>query len=371
MTTIGILGGSGEAGHVIAELLAVREDLDLVLMGRDEAKLASYCQSENPHLTTRTVDALDTENLREALADIDLLIVAAPLIDHVQQIAEVALETKTHWLDLLMDSPAKVEAFEELGPRFTEAGLKLISGTGIHPGLPAAMIRTLTKKIDSPIGTQVAMMMSVDWRKYSFTAETAAEASREISMMKAAGWVEGKYQNFSWTNPKAVRRVDFGSPFGVREAFMMELEEIKRIHDLFPDLKEAAMMMAGTHVFVDYVVLPLCLVLLKLGFARRAQKLFWWGWTSFAKAPYGTVLLADAWDDGEDMVRLSVAHKDGYWLTAAVAAATTRQLIDSMADITGYHQAALIVDPEKLLDDIQNMGARVKNFTGKQNYDPV
>jgi len=363
--TIGILGGSGEAGHIIAELLAEREDLTLILMGRDASKFPT---ENHPRMSTRVVDALVPDDLRVTLGDIDLLIVAAPLLDHIQQVAQVALETKTHWLDLLMDTPAKIEAMKQLGPQFEKAKLQLISGTGIHPGLPAALIRAVTKKIDSPIGAQVAMMMSVDWRKYSFTKETAEEASREISMMKSAGWVEGKYQSFSWVNPQAVRRVDFGSPFGKREAFMMELEEIKAIRETLPELKEAAMLMAGTHFFVDYVVLPLCMLLLKFGRRERAQKLFWWGWTSFQKAPYGTVLIADAWDSGEEMVRLTVAHKDGYWLTAAVAAASANQFIDSPQEFLGYHQSASIVDEAKLLADLEEYGARVKNFSGKQEY---
>ncbi|MDR0489000.1 MAG: saccharopine dehydrogenase NADP-binding domain-containing protein [Propionibacteriaceae bacterium] len=369
MKRIGILGGSGETGHIIAELLLARDDVEVVLLGRNEDSLSAVAETlKNSRVLTRVVNATQPEPLREALLDLDLLIVAAPMLNHLSTVAQAALETKTNWLDVLMDSPEKIETLKALSPEFEKEGLQIISGSGIHPGLPGAMIRAIAGTLEPPKGAQVGILMSIDWRKYNPRTETADEFAYEICQMRSGGWFDGEYKTLSWLSPKGLRRIDYGTPFGILDSVVMELEEIRRIREVVPTLDHAAMAMSGRHPVADYFVTPIALLLSKLGRLKAAARFFWWGWTTFQTPPYRTVLIADVWDDSDKMERLTISHEDGYWLTAAVGAATAHQIIDSRIEGLGYHHAALAVEPSQLVEDLTTFGATVKRFSGKQEY---
>ena len=56
---------------------------------------------------------------------------------------------------------------------------------------------------------------------------------------------------------------------------------------------------------------------------------------------------------------LRLTHPDGYWLTAAAAAACLLQWSDGSLREPGLRLQALAVDPGRLLRDLQRMGAGV------------
>ncbi len=54
---------------------------------------------------------------------------------------------------------------------------------------------------------------------------------------------------------------------------------------------------------------------------------------------------------------LRITHPDGYWLTAAAAAACLLQWQDGSLREPGVHLQALAADPARLLRDLHAMGA--------------
>ena len=56
---------------------------------------------------------------------------------------------------------------------------------------------------------------------------------------------------------------------------------------------------------------------------------------------------------------LRITHPDGYWLTAAAAAACLLQWPDGSLREPGVHLQALATDPARLLRDLHRMGAEV------------
>jgi len=63
-------------------------------------------------------------------------------------------------------------------------------------------------------------------------------------------------------------------------------------------------------------------------------------------------------------VRLSVRYDEGgYWLTAAVAAATTLQCLDGTIAEPGVHIEGLVTDPVRLLSELQAWGAKVEGLS--------
>ena len=362
MKTVAVLGGSGVSGRAIAEWLLASKGTNVRLLGRTEAKLRAAAESLNDQrVTIRVVDAKDQVGLREALHGTELIVVAAPVLDQCAAVAQTALDAGVNWLDILIDTGPKLKALTAIAPLFERAGLSLITGSGVHPGLPGVMARAIAGHYAALQKVEIGMLMSVDWNKYDFTAETANEFVVEGLNFKSAGWVRGEYHKYLWIDPRAVRRIDFGTPFGKRGCVLMELEEIHGLKQLYPGLEMAYLAIAGFSPLVDWVIMPASMVMMAVSKKTipTATRILWKGLRRSAKPPYGITVTMTASGDGNDAVKLAVRHEDGYWLTAAVAGATARQMLDGTVTAKGLHSAALVVDAHQLLADIEAAGAEL------------
>ena len=359
MNRVAILGGSGVVGRAVAKLLLARDDTSVVLLGRTEAKLQQTADTLGVgRAVVRPVDATDQPTLTAALADADLLIVAAPLLGHLDRLLQSALDSSTDWLDVLLDVGSKEKAVADFAGRFERAGLRLITGAGVHPGLPGAMARAVAAEFSRVESVRAGLLMSVDWGRYDFTDDTAREFSAELLNFAAAGWVGGRYRSFSWVDPRVYRRVDFGPPFGARGCALMELREIRLLPDQFPGLAEAWLAAAGFAPVVDWLVMPAALAMAKLSkrLAAPASRWLFRSLRRHAKPPFGIVVTMDVAGAGHEPIRLRVSHPDGYLLTAAAVAATAAQQLDGVIARPGARHAALAVDPHRLLADLGGLG---------------
>lgn len=83
------------------------------------------------------------------------------------------------------------------------------------------------------------------------------------------------------------------------------------------------------------------------------------GMGTFHKPPYRVELQVQAagLKDGRPAtVRSSVAHPDGYELTAIPVVATLLQHLDGVARKTGLWMMGHVVDPRRLIGDMEKMG---------------
>ena len=362
MKTVAVLGGSGVSGRGIAEWLLADEGTDVRLLGRTETKLRAVADSiDDPRVTIKVVDTKDQISLRAALKGASLIVVAAPILDQCAAVAQTALDTGVNWLDILIDTGPKLKALTAIAPLFERAGLSLITGSGVHPGLPGVMARAIAGHYATLQKVEVGMLMSVDWSKYGFTDETANEFVVEGMSFKTAGLVRGAYRKYWWIDPRALRRVDFGAPFGKRGCVLMELEEIRGLKQLYPGLDTAYMAIAGFSPLVDWVIMPAGMAMMAVSkkAVPTATRMFWNGLRRSAKPPFGITVTMTASGDGNDPVKLVVRHEDAYWLTSAVAGATARQMLDGVITAKGLHSAALMADAHQLLADIEAAGAEL------------
>jgi len=87
----------------------------------------------------------------------------------------------------------------------------------------------------------------------------------------------------------------------------------------------------------------------------------------YGRPPYGAVWQVEAEGEltdgpaagGATSAGLRLSHPDGYWLTAAAAAACLLQWLDGSLREPGVHLQALAVDPARLRRDLQRMGVRL------------
>ncbi len=96
--------------------------------------------------------------------------------------------------------------------------------------------------------------------------------------------------------------------------------------------------------------------------ASRYARLLAGALRRYGRPPYGVVWQVEAEGEmtgGATSAGLRLAHPDGYWLTAAAAAACLLQWLNGSLREPGVHLQALAVDPARMLRDLQRMGVQL------------
>ena len=363
MTRILIAGGYGYTGRLLAYHLRARSDAEIILAGRHREKAQAYAEELNAEfggerVSARRVDLASARSLHEALHDVDLLVVAAPTTQHAETVIQAALDADVDYLDVQLGT-RKLALLNERTAAIERSGRCFITEAGFHPGLPAALVRYAAAKLDRLDAAIVAGYLNMKDVSYTEGVDELMELFRNYQ-----GQV---YKEGRWTKAGTydVRTVDFGGEVGERRCYSMFLEELRILPDRYPALQEAGFYMAGTHWFVDGVITPLVMLGLKLAPRRGVRplgKLLWWSMQAFARPPYRVQLKVEASGEKEGVPStgsVSVAHADGYALTAIPVAACLLQYLDGSARRPGLWMMGHLVEPERLFDDMERMGVRV------------
>jgi hypothetical protein len=371
-----VLGGYGTTGRVLAELLLARSRADVVLAGRRlgeaERAAAELSQDYPGRVSARVADARDAGSLAQAFADVDVVAVAASVLACSDVVVEAALRAGTDYFDLLMPGELKHDALERLRPSIAAAGRCFITDGGIHPGLSAPVIRALAPAFGRLERAEVGALLRADWAAYEFSVATIEEFVDEMLTYRMEALRDGLWTRVAWRD--ATRTFDFGPPFGHERCALMAMSELRGLPELIPSLRDCAFYVSGFNPVVDNVMLPVGYVAVK--YARETlgmpyAELLTWSLKRFSRPPYGTVWQVEAEGELRGMrgeaghrgrAGLRVSHPDGYWLTAASAAACLLQYLDGSLRTPGVHLQALAVDPARFLRDLVALGARLESF---------
>jgi saccharopine dehydrogenase-like NADP-dependent oxidoreductase len=136
-----LIVGAGKIGQVAAELLAHSGDYRVTLADRSLAALSDGPRSD--HLNPSALDVADGAALRQALHGQFAVLSAAPFHLTVQ-IAEAALATGTHYLDLTEDV-ASTRRIRELAQGASTA---FIPQCGLAPGFISIVAADLARRFD-------------------------------------------------------------------------------------------------------------------------------------------------------------------------------------------------------------------------------
>jgi saccharopine dehydrogenase (NAD+, L-lysine-forming) len=369
--TVLVLGGYGTTGRTLSELLLEHGDADVVLAGRSREKgeraAAELRERFSGRVTARVADAADAASLARAFAGVDLVAVAASVLAHAGAVAEAALDAGADYFDLLLSGEAKLAALERLRPRLEGEGRCFITDGGIHPGLSAAMIRALAPAFGRLERADVGGLLRADWNAYAFHTSTIHEFASELADYRVEALRDGVWTRLPWRD--AMRSFDFGAPYGRERCTIMSMQELRRLPEQIPALRECAFYVSGFNPVVDNLFLPLGMVVMKLSpgtLGRSYARLLTWGLRKYGRPPYGTVWQVEAEGEprkgpagGAASAGLRLAHPDGYWLTSAAAAACLLQWMDGSLSEPGLHLQALAVEPARMLRDLQRMGAAI------------
>jgi saccharopine dehydrogenase (NAD+, L-lysine-forming) len=164
--------------------------------------------------------------------------------------------------------------------------------------------------------------------------------------------------------------MDFGEVFGKQYCAPMLLEEMRLLPQMSPTLMETGFYVGSFNWVVDWLIMPLTLVAMKLAphvALKPMARWMRWGLNTFSKPPYGTLLKVEATGnkDGQPkFMNFAIAHPDGYMFTAIPVAACLLQYLDGTIADPGVWLQAHIVEPNRLMRDMQRMGITVRKMNG-------
>lgn len=200
MKKVLVYGSYGYTGELIVEH-AVREGLQLVLAGRDEAKLKA--QAEKYNLPFRAFDLSEAKKLDAALQEVDAVLhCAGPFSLTYRQMTEACIRNKKHYLDI----SGEIEEFEGLALMDEEAnnaGVMLLPGGGFDVVPSDCLIAYTAEKLPSAIDLKI-YIKSIGGGLSRGTARSGIENSHRQGRIRR----DGKIVNVP--NVWDTQYVDFG-----------------------------------------------------------------------------------------------------------------------------------------------------------------
>ncbi len=360
-----ILGGYGNAGRLIAELLLQEEpSIQLLIAGRDLTRAAQLANELNARSDTHrvsacAVDASNPQMLQSAVTGIHLVIVASSTSNFVPNVAAAAIASGSDYLDIQLSSAAKLEVLRSLQSHIEQAGCCFITDGGFHPGVPAALVRYAAGHFDTIERATVSSYLRINWRDYSFSETTMTEMIEEFQHYRPLIFQQGNWRECGWT---FYRRFDFGAPWGKKYCAPMMLEEMRSLPERLPSLQETGFFVAGFNWFTDYVLMMPLMLAVKL-FPRQRAKLsahiFLTSLKAFSRPPFITLLQTEACGRKNGIVRSwrsLLSHQDPYLLTAAPVVACVLQYLHGGIRKPGLWWQANVVEPRQFISDLQRLG---------------
>lgn len=370
--TLLLLGGYGNAGRPVAELLLkfTPGHVRLAIAGRSLSKATAFTEDLNRRHEGNRVDAVladasDQASLETAFRGASMVVVLSSTSQYTENVARAALEAGADYYDIILSSE-KLAVLQKLSPKIQESPDRIfITEGGFHPGLPAAMVRYVATKFDEIRTAEIGSVIWVDWRKVEMSDSTLEEMIVEFANMKSIIYVDGKWKDVGMMTSS--KYMDFGNPIGRQYGVPWLFEELKPLPQEIPSLQQVAFYIGGLNWFVDYVLSPIIVLWQKLSpKAGRLLlgKMLHWGLKTFQKGePFITVLQLESRGvtNGQDRRGvLRISHQDAYILTAIPVVATILQYLDGdLRRSGGLSYQGLVVEPKRFLKDLEILGADV------------
>lgn len=372
-----ILGGYGNTGTALAHWLLKKSNARLVIAGRHLEKAAVLAEKLNQdfggnRVSAVSVDASDLVSLKNAFSGIDIVVMASSTTQYTAQVATAALEARAGYLDIQYSSK-KLALLNSMSQAIQQAGCCFITDGGFHPGLPAFMVRYVAQSLDRIVSARVGSVIKEDWNHLEVGEAAINELVELINDYEMSVYKHGKWQKVGFFDMSDYIRMDFGGEFGKQYCAPMLLAEMRILPEVFPSLVETGFYVGSFNWFVDWVVMPLALFLVKLwprAAVRPAGRWMYWGLKKFSKPPYGTMLKVEAVGEKDGRLKtaqLTISHPDGYQFTAIPMAACLLQYLDGSINRPGLWMQAHVVEPNRFMSDMQAMGITIQRNEGGGN----
>jgi short subunit dehydrogenase-like uncharacterized protein len=185
---IAVYGATGYTGRLVATELA-RAGADLVLSGRNPAKLETLASQLDADPAVRPAALDDPAALRALFADCAVVVdCAGPFVHFGEPVLAAAIDAQAHYLDTTGEQPYMRMAFERYGASAADAGVAVVPAMGFDY-VPGDMIASLTAR---GMGELDELSVHYCWQGFTPSQGTARSAV-EILGGSGVEWRDGAW----------------------------------------------------------------------------------------------------------------------------------------------------------------------------------
>jgi saccharopine dehydrogenase-like protein len=352
------VGGYGATGKAVASELMKSGDSEILIGGRDAAKLKSVAADLGSRVSAAPLDVLNARSLDEFCARCSTIVNCGGPVTLLQdRVAQAALRGHCHYVD-----PAGMSVVKE--PMLTrvreivDLGLSFVVSAGWTPGLtellPAHAHAQAKAKMDSIESVNVYFSDSGEWSDNALL--DGVRYLRQTGLPKP-----GYFRKGEWVRAKmseASRKVDLGDPVGFRRFSMFSMPELSELGRSFTDcdlftysyLSGVRNAMAATAIAVLPLPENLGVGMLRQTFRR----------SRLAVGGFVVVHVLGRSEGRAAALKAQVVFESGrdYWINA-VALATTARMASARTGVrAGVHFVADAVDPLAFMAELRSAGVQ-------------
>ncbi len=353
-----VVGGYGGVGKALAKCLARYSNYSVIIGGPNIQKgraLKNEIASQFPHADIREayLDATDKNSLLENFKQVDLAIVTATLPDHMEGIAEVALESNIDLLDILIRGDV-VDVLRKYENTIKKNNRIFLTQCGFHPGLIAPMIKRAGSYFDNCDEARVFMAMEGVFEQ----PEAIKEILYEVITPNAQILENGCWKK---VDHKSALPFKFSAHFGKRVCYPVQMREIHGVEKEL-GLRHCGVYASGFDSYIDNFVFPLAFVLgrfnKKLSLNISSQLFFGRVRQKNKRDPkVELVLVANGSKKGKPgKITLRLKSDDSFELTAFALLALLDQYFDGSISRPGLYLMGQVIDAHRLFEDLKNRG---------------
>lgn len=356
-----VLGGYGGTGAVISRGLLKETDVNIIIAGRRKEKAEELSRELEKEFTGNRVPAVyadtsDSESLKAAFRDVDLVIVCSNSPEDADKVARSAIDEGCDYLDIHCGE-AHIPKLYAMRDEIKSSGRCFITQAGSHPGIAPAFVRYAASRLESI--QKVILGGAIKIKDASL--DSAKAFIRDLVESRSLVYRDGKWRK---ARGKDSLKINFGPEMGRLTCYPVYIYEMETVPSQF-QIDEAGVYMSGIEPFVDPLVfIPAYIFGLgKYEFTRNLlARLMLWGMKRFTKPPLGFWYKMEAFGkmEGEEkMMEISTYHPDPYVHTAIPVISCLLQYLDGTINKPGLWMMGHIVDPARFLSDMERQGMKV------------
>ena len=356
--TFGIVGGYGATGKAVVTELLKSSDGQLLIGGRDPAKLTSFTAELGSRVSTVRVDALDEISLDEFCRRCSVIVnCAGPVMLLQDRVGQAAFRQHCHYVDAAGMGVVQ-ERLLRYNQEIAALGLSFVISAGWTPGvselLPVYGHARAKSKMDAIESVNAYSSDSGEW---------STNALRDgVAFIRRTGLAKpGYFHKGEWARAnisQASHKVDLGDPIGLRRFSLFSMPELNDVGqrltdcDFFPYAYLSGFRNAVA--FLMIALLPFSedsgIRLLRNMFRRNR----------LAVAGFAEVRVVGRCEGRATTLKTRVTFEAGrdYWMNAVALATVARMVSARQGAKSGVHYLSAAMDPIALMAELRNVGVQ-------------